>query len=208
MTEKTNPGAAGTGMPSLEDWQHWTLVMGRAQQMLMQAWADGLDSNSKPSRPFPGWDAMPGMPSPSAFGFAVPGATGAEAGAAPDPMALMTAGAQAWAKGLEAWGQMLGVDPAKAQTRDRRFAAPEWRDNPLFDTIRQTYLALSDRMLGSVDEIKDVDEATRLKMKFAVKNFVDAMSPSNFALTNPQVLKRTIESRGDNLLKGLANMLK
>ena len=121
----------------------------------------------------------------------------------------MTAGAQAWAQGLEAWGKMLGVDPAsKAETRDRRFAAPEWRDNPVFDTIRQTYLALADKMLGSVDEIDGVDEATRHKLKFAVKNFVDAMSPSNFALTNPQVLKRTIDTRGENLLKGLANMLK
>ncbi|MEO6581987.1 MAG: class I poly(R)-hydroxyalkanoic acid synthase [Sphingomicrobium sp.] len=208
MTEETNPGPAAGGMPSLEDWQHWTLVMGRTQQMLMQAWADGLDGSGSKSQPFAGWDAMPGMASPGAFGFGLPGTTGPEAGAATDPMALMTAGAQAWAKGLEAWGQMLGVDASKTEAKDRRFAAPEWRDNPLFDTIRQTYLALSDRMLGSVDEIKDVDEATRLKMKFAVRNFVDAMSPSNFALTNPQVLKRTIESRGDNLLKGLANMLK
>ena len=204
-----NEKAGATGMPSLEDWQHWTLVMGRAQQMLMQAWADSLDSSSSKSQPFAGWDAMPGMASPSAFGFSMPCGTGAEAGVTHDPMALMTAGAQAWAKGLEAWGQMLGVDPGdKREVKDRRFAAPEWRDNPLFDTIRQTYLALSDRMLGSVDEIEDVDEATRLRMKFAVKNFVDAMSPSNFALTNPQVLKRTIESRGENLLKGLANMLK
>ena len=97
---------------------------------------------------------------------------------------------------------------SKAEAKDRRFAAPEWRENPLFDTIRQTYLALSDKMLGSVDEIDGLDEATRHKMKFAVKNFVDAMSPSNFAVTNPQVLKRTIETRGENLLKGLANMLK
>src|SRR5687768_3094875 len=145
------------------------------------------------------------MASPSAFGFSMPGGEGATV----DPMALMTAGAQAWAQGLEAWGKMLGVDPAsKAEAKDRRFAAPEWRDNPLFDTIRQTYLALSDKMLGSVDEIEGVDVATRHKLKFAVKNFVDAMSPSNFALTNPQVLKRTIETRGENLLKGLANMLK
>ena len=218
MTDDSKTGAAGAGMPSLEDWQHWTLVMGRAQQMLMQAWADSLDSSSNKDQPFAGWSAMPGMASPSAFGFSMPfapahspaaAAESAPGVAAADPMALMTAGAQAWAQGLEAWGKMLGVDPAsKAEARDRRFAAPEWRDNPLFDTIRQTYLALADKMLGSVDEIEDVDQETRHKLKFAVRNFADAMSPSNFALTNPQVLKRTIETRGENLLKGLANMLK
>src|SRR5688500_9582201 len=214
MTDETKTGAAGTGMPSLEDWQHWTLVMGRAQQMLMQAWADSLDSTAtSKGQPFAGWAAMPGMASPSAFGFSMPGAgvageAGPGSGAATDPMALMTAGAQAWAQGLEAWGKMLGVDPAsKAEAKDRRFAAPEWRENPVFDTIRQTYLALADKMLGSVDEIDGVDDETRHKLKFAVRNFVDAMSPSNFALTNPEVLKRTIESRGENLLKGLANML-
>ncbi len=199
MTDNSKP-TGPTGIPSLEDWQHWTLVMGRAQQMLMQAWADGLEKNPADSQPFAG-------AGPSAFGFGGPREPGAIPSAA-DPMALMTAGAQAWAQGLEAWGRMLGVDPAsKAGAKDRRFAAPEWRDNPLFDTIRQTYLALSDKMLGSVDEIDGLDEATRQRLKFAVRNFVDAMSPSNFALTNPQVLKRTIETRGENLLKGLANML-
>jgi polyhydroxyalkanoate synthase len=193
MTDNTTTGPAG--IPSLEDWQHWTLVMGRAQQMLMQAWADGLDSKGK-SQPFAGFGAIPGMASPSAFGFSMP----VGEATATDPMALMTAGAQAWAQGLEAWGKMLGVDPAsKAEAKDRRFAAPEWRENPLFDTIRQTYLALSDKMLGSVDEIDGLDEPTRHKMKFAVKNFVDAMSPSNFAVTNPQVLKRTIETRGEKM---------
>ncbi|HEY0163911.1 MAG TPA: class I poly(R)-hydroxyalkanoic acid synthase, partial [Sphingomicrobium sp.] len=214
-SNKDSGGATAPGTPSLEDWQHWTLVMGRAQQMLMQAWADGFDSSQGSSaskgQPFAGFGAMPGLASPSAFGFGMqpPGSATAPGTPAADPMALMTAGAQAWAQGLEAWGKMLGVDPAsKAETRDRRFAAPEWRENPVFDTIRQTYLALADKMLGSVDEMDGVDEATRQKMKFGVRNFVDAMSPSNFALTNPEVLKRTIETRGDNLLKGLANMLK
>ncbi|MEA3081320.1 MAG: poly[(R)-3-hydroxyalkanoate] polymerase subunit PhaC, partial [Sphingomonadales bacterium] len=143
--------------------------------------------------------------SPTAFGFGEQGASNA------DPMALMTAGAQAWAKGLETWGKMLGgAVPAgdTAERKDRRFAAPEWRENPIFDTIRQTYLRVSDQLLGTVDEIDGVDAETREKMRFATKSFVDAMSPSNFALTNPQVLKRTIETRGENLLKGLANMLK
>jgi polyhydroxyalkanoate synthase len=182
-------------IPTLEDWQHWTLVMGRAQQMLMEFWADSL----KKDQPFPAW-------SPGAFGFGEPQA-------ASDPMALMSAGAQAWAKGLETWGKMLGgvtAAPATAEPerKDRRFAAPEWRENPIFDTIRQTYLRVSDQLLGTVDEIEGLDAAAREKLRFSTRSFVDAMSPSNFALTNPQVLKRTIETRGENLLKGLANMLK
>jgi polyhydroxyalkanoate synthase len=194
MADETKTGGA---MPTLEDWQHWTLVMGRAQQMLMEAWADSL----KKDQPFPSW-------SPGAFGFAAQ-----QPAPASDPMALMSAGAQAWAKGLETWGKMLGgvtaaPAPGEPERKDRRFAAPEWRENPIFDTIRQTYLRVSDQLLGSVDEIEGVDEATREKMRFATRAFVDAMSPSNFALTNPQVLKRTLETRGENLLKGLANMLK
>jgi polyhydroxyalkanoate synthase len=192
MADETNMTGA---IPTLEDWQHWTLVMGRAQQMLMEFWAESL----KKDQPFPAWD-------PSAFGFG-------NAQPATDPMALMTAGAQAWAKGLETWGKMLGgvtAPPAteEKQRKDRRFAAPEWRENPIFDTIRQTYLRVSDQLLGTVDEIEGLDAGNREKLRFATRSFVDAMSPSNFALTNPQVLKRTIETRGENLLKGLANMLK
>jgi len=176
-------------IPTLEDWQHWTWVMGRAQQMLMEAWADNL----KKGQPFAAW-TFP------AYSFDQ---------AATEPAALVSAGAEAWAKGLEAWGNMLGLDAGKAaEKKDRRFSAPEWRENPLFDQIRQTYLALSDKLLGTVDQIEGLDEESRSKLKFATKSFVDAMSPSNFALTNPQVLKKTIETRGENLLKGLANMLK
>jgi polyhydroxyalkanoate synthase len=185
----------GGAIPTLEDWQHWTLVMGRAQQMMMEFWAESL----RKDQPFPAW-------STSGFGFD-------NAQAANDPMALMSAGAQAWAKGLETWGKVLGgvtAAPAAAadERKDRRFAAPEWRENPIFDTIRQTYLRVSDQLLGTVDEIEGIDAPTREKLRFATRSFVDAMSPSNFALTNPQVLKRTLETRGDNLLKGLANMLK
>jgi polyhydroxyalkanoate synthase len=196
MNDETKTAGA---IPTLEDWQHWTWVMGRAQQMLMEAWAEGLGKSGQAAASPPAWGAFP-----PAFGWTAGGA-----GPAADPSALFSAGAEAWAQGLVAWGKMLGIDPeAKAEARDRRFAAPEWQANPLFDTIRKTYLALSDKMLGTVEEIEGVDEESRQRLRFAVKNFVDAMSPSNFALTNPQVLKRTIETRGENLLRGLANMLK
>src|SRR5438270_136787 len=192
MAEDTKSPSA---IPTLEDWQHWTLVMGRAQQLLMEFWAESL----KKDQPFPAW-------SPPAFGFG-------EAQGSTDPVALMSAGAQAWAKGLETWGKMLGgvtaaPVPEEKQRKDRRFAAPEWRENPIFDTIRQTYLRVSDQRLGTVDKIEGVDADTREKLRFATRSFVDAMSPYNFALSNPQVLKRTLETRGENLLKGLANMLK
>jgi polyhydroxyalkanoate synthase subunit PhaC len=176
MTETTTPP-----FPSLEDWQHWTWVMGRAQQMLMEAWADSLQKDE----PFPGL-------SPAN---------------AADPMAWMTAGAEAWSKGLEAWGKMLGATAEAGQRQDRRFTSPEWSENPIFGTIKESYLAISDRLLGSVEEMEGIDEETRQKLRFATRSFVDAMSPSNFALTNPEVMKRTIETKGENLLGGLKNML-
>jgi poly[(R)-3-hydroxyalkanoate] polymerase subunit PhaC len=181
-----------TRIPTLEDWQHWTLVMGRAQQMLMEFWAEQM----KTGQPMPTWTQP-------ALGFA--GQVGAI-----DPMTLMSTGARAWARGLATWGKMLGgAAPAASEPerKDRRFAAPEWRENPIFDTIRKTYLQISDQLLGTADQVEGIDSETRERLRFATKSFVDAMSPSNFALTNPQVLKRTIETRGENLLKGLANML-
>ncbi|MEO7564651.1 MAG: class I poly(R)-hydroxyalkanoic acid synthase [Sphingomicrobium sp.] len=199
MTDETKADTAASPIPTLEDWQHWTYVMGRAQQMMMEYWAD---------------QGAAGSEAPAAFGFgAAPGAS-ANDQSANDPMALMAAGAQAWAKGLETWGKMLGgvgaLPPASAAApiKDRRFSAPEWSENPIFDTIRQTYLRLSDQLLGSVDSAEGMDPDARRKLKFATRSFVDAMAPSNFALTNPQVLKRTLETRGENLLLGLSNMLK
>jgi polyhydroxyalkanoate synthase len=173
-----------TTIPSLEDWQHWALVMARANQMIMEAWADNLAQGK----------SMPG------FGLPVPHATN-------DPMAWMTAGAEAWSKGMEAWSQMLGQYSAAAEQKDRRFASPEWRDNPIFDTVRQSYLAISDKLLGTVEEIEGLDDAARDRLRFATKGFVEAMSPANFMATNPDVMKRTVETKGENLLAGLKNML-
>ncbi|HEU4499626.1 MAG TPA: class I poly(R)-hydroxyalkanoic acid synthase [Sphingomicrobium sp.] len=179
MTDDTT-----TTIPSLEDWQHWALVMARANQMIMEAWADNLAKGKN----------MPG------FGLPVPHATN-------DPMSWMTAGAEAWSKGLEAWSQVLGHYSAAGEAKDRRFAAPEWREDPIFDTVRQSYMAISEKLLGTVDDIDGLDDAARDRLRFATQGFVDAMSPANFVATNPQVMKRTIETKGENLLSGLKNML-
>ena len=179
MTEETT-----TNIPSLEDWQHWALVMARANQMIMEAWADNLAQGK----------SMPG------FGLPVAHATN-------DPMAWMTAGADAWSKGMEAWSQMLGQYTAAGEQKDRRFASPEWRESPIFDTVRQSYLAISDKLLGTVEDLDGIDDEARDRLRFATKGFVEAMSPANFMATNPDVMKRTVETKGENLLAGLKNML-
>ena len=180
MTDETQAPPPPFTTP--EDWQHWALVMARANQMVLEAFADNLSKGA----------SMPG--------FGLGGAAGG------DPMQWMSSGAQAWAKGMDAWAQMLGNAARAGEARDRRFAGEAWTD-PMFDTVKQSYLAISDRLLGTVEEIEGIDEAARERLRFATRGFVDAMSPANFLATNPEVMQRTMESRGENLLDGLKNML-
>jgi len=132
-----------------------------------------------------------------------------------DPAKLAQMQTQMWTEGLNLWQRMLGQTPAddtdalkaKAES-DRRFAAPEWAAHPMFDMIRQSYLLVSERLLGSVDALEGLDEKQRAKLKFQTQQFVDAMAPSNFAATNPIVIQKTLETKGENLLKGLDHMLR
>jgi len=190
------PAAPPFPAPSLEDMQHWTWVMGRAQQLMMEHLAQQVGDSANiapdPEKIAAQW---PGM---ALFG---------------DPARLMRMQADLWSEGLSIWQRALGAPQPRSALeekadRDRRFAAPEWRENPLYDTIRQTYLLVSERLLGSVEAIEGVDEETREKIRFTTRAFVDAMAPSNFALTNPQVIARAVETNGESLLNGLEHMLK
>ena len=186
-------------LPSLEDMQHWTWVMGRAQQLMMEHLAAQMGEAAK---------AAPGPEAAIRTAAAWPGMN-----LFADPARIMQMQSELWSEGLSIWQRMLGGESARTALaekadKDRRFSAKAWQDNPLYDTIRQTYLLISDRLLGSVDAIEGVDEATREKIRFTTRAFVDAMAPSNFALTNPQVIERAIETRGESLLHGLEHMLK
>ncbi|MFT4582492.1 MAG: polyhydroxyalkanoate synthase [Gammaproteobacteria bacterium] len=119
-----------------------------------------------------------------------------------------------WQSYLSVWQRsaaaFMGVDggPVGAQSSsDRRFKDAEWDNNPFFDFIKQTYLVAASAILSSVEDIDDVDEKTATKIAFFTKQFVDAVAPNNFAMTNPEVLRATIESGGKNLLDGLQSFL-
>jgi polyhydroxyalkanoate synthase subunit PhaC len=93
-----------------------------------------------------------------------------------------------------------------AKSSDRRFASKEWQENPIFDYIKQSYL-LTAQTLTQWSEYAQLEEQDKKKLKFYTQYFIDAMSPTNFALTNPEVLKEAVDSKGQSLVTGLRNLL-
>ncbi|MBS0519357.1 MAG: class I poly(R)-hydroxyalkanoic acid synthase [Proteobacteria bacterium] len=131
-----------------------------------------------------------------------------------DPNKLVQAQIELWQQYMRLWQmtaqRMMGqtVEPlAEPAKGDRRFSDPAWKDEVVFDYIKQSYLLTARWLQGTVKEVEGIDEKTARKVDFYTRQFIDAMSPSNFALTNPQVVKATVESKGENLLKGLQNLL-
>lgn len=111
---------------------------------------------------------------------------------------------------LDLWGsavrRMAGqdVEPAIAPSpRDKRFADPEWKSNQFFDFVMQLYLLTTKWAQELVREADGLDPATRRKAEFYVQQVTNALSPSNFVLTNPEVLRETVASSGENLARGL-----
>lgn len=127
---------------------------------------------------------------------------------------LVEAQMRAWTAYSDLWinttKAMLGEESEPVRepdSGDRRFKHPAWDENPLFSFIKQSYLVTADAMQAAVAETEGLDENTARKVKFYTRQFVDAMSPTNFLLSNPEVLEATLESKGDNLLKGMQNFI-
>jgi len=107
---------------------------------------------------------------------------------------------------LAFWGQEADpiITPA---ADDRRFKHDDWQDYFWFDFIKQTYLLTARWLQNLLANAQGLDEHTRKKVDFYTRQFVDALAPTNFAMTNPEVLRATVESGGENLLKGLNHLL-
>jgi len=91
--------------------------------------------------------------------------------------------------------------------RDKRFKHPEWSENAIFGFVKDSYLVAAKSILTAIREVQGMDDATARKVDFYTRQFVDALSPSNFVATNPEVLAETLNSGGQNLLRGLENLL-
>ena len=106
--------------------------------------------------------------------------------------------------------RMLGLEAgpvAEPAPGDHRFREADWRELFVFDYLKQSYLIVARYVHDSVSSVAGLTEESRKKVDFYTRQYIDAVSPTNFVLTNPQVLRETLRSGGQNLLKGLNNLL-
>jgi polyhydroxyalkanoate synthase len=108
------------------------------------------------------------------------------------------------------WLKLLGqtAEPVAAPEQgDNRFKDEDWQNNFVFDYVKQSYLIAARHIHDVVSGVQGLPDESKKKVDFFTRQYVDALSPSNFALTNPQVLRETMKSGGTNLVKGLKNLL-
>ena len=129
---------------------------------------------------------------------------------ASDPARMIEAQTRLWGNYLSIWTGALRRATGEAPEHviepkpgDKRFKDPEWSENPMFDALKQVYLASWRWMEELVERADGVDEATRHKARFYIDQINNALSPTNFALTNPEVLKETAVSNAENLARGM-----
>ena len=115
---------------------------------------------------------------------------------------------QLWQNTLDRFVEGKENDPLYAPEKgDKRFKDDIWHESALFDFIKQSYLLTSKTIMQSVYDLEDIDPQDKKKLEFFARQYVDAIAPNNFILTNPRVLEATLESGGENLVKGMQNLL-
>jgi polyhydroxyalkanoate synthase len=103
------------------------------------------------------------------------------------------------------WG-VPGAREEQKRRPDKRFAAPEWESNPFYKTLKETYLLASDYLMREAEESDGHDTEEQRRLKFHLRQFVEAMAPANLLLTNPAALQRVLETGGLSLMDGARNL--
>ncbi len=130
------------------------------------------------------------------------------------PDKLVEAQITLWKDYMELWRSAAlkafnGTDTPviQADPGDKRFKDKDWQDNQVFDFIKQSYLLTSRWLQSTVQGVEGLDPHTQHKVDFFTRQFVNALAPTNFAITNPEVLRAVAETKGENLVKGLEHLL-
>ncbi|MAI89359.1 class I poly(R)-hydroxyalkanoic acid synthase [Ponticaulis sp.] len=118
------------------------------------------------------------------------------------PDRLLNAQLSLWEGHLNIWRSLLVGGEAET-SKDKRFDDPEWKTNPVFDVIKQTYQLNSSWLMSLIDSAEELDQETRRKATFFARQTADAFSPTNFFSTNPAALRAMLDTGGESLVEGL-----
>ena len=194
-------GKAGGSPDAVEAFERLTEVSGRAQQMMMEFWTgEALKAKSATGEAFAQMEQWTEM-----------WADWGRAFAAADTGRLQKMASDYWTDAMMLWASMLTgrpeTMPSAARGTDKRFTGSAWEDAPVFDMIRRSYLLASHYVGEGLGAFDNLPEGERKKLAFQARQFVDAMSPANFAALNPEVLAQAQATNGESLVSGLSHML-
>ena len=177
--------------------RRFTSLIGRTQQAMLEFWTRQ--------------GSAPPPTLPTSATSMVASWTEAAVAIFSDPERLAALQGEYWRQALGLWASFAGDAPrspvAAQADKDKRFKNAAWREQPVFDFIRQAYLLTSHFILDAAGEAQGLDPDARQRTLFYTRQFVDAMSPSNFAALNPEVLKAAADTEGETLLRGLEHMI-
>lgn len=132
----------------------------------------------------------------------------------PDPTAVAELQKSHFAKHNELWQAMLQTakgekapSVVQPEAGDRRFSAPEWTASPIYDYFRQAYLLNAKYINNLVEIAPSEDKKAKDRLRFAARQFIDAMAPSNFAATNPEFVQKAIATEGKSIADGIQNLI-
>ena len=127
--------------------------------------------------------------------------------AANQPASLLKIQTQWWEQQLQIWQNIALAGNSKcyveAEKGDKRFADESWKNDAFYSFIKQSYLLFSKTYQETIESVEGLDEKTKERVSFFSRQVINAMSPSNFIATNPELLKLTLEKNGENLMTGL-----
>ncbi|MFM5884357.1 MAG: PHA/PHB synthase family protein [Novosphingobium sp.] len=196
---------ANSEAPGAEELAQWSSAAQRLQELWLELQREQLKS--------------PAANLPSMFADPAHFMTVMQGWMAAMPLANPDTQKRLWDDSMALWEGVLGqfgIGPRAAEQReggpdlprkDRRFADPKWRAQPLFALIHQTYLLLAEQVMAMAEAVDAGDPARAEQLKFATRTLVEALSPAHFPLTNPLVVEKTLASRGENLVKGMEHLL-
>lgn len=201
------PEAADDGKALLEDFdalsEYIADVSGRGQQVIQEFFVKNTDALK--------FGAAPKAADPLNVGEAYQEMMSAMAA---DPGTVMQRQFNLWgdyARLMATMGRRMAgedVKPAiEPEPGDKRFSHPAWRDNPMLDFVKQSYLTYAKWLRTTVQQLEGMDEHGKKKAEFFTQQFIDALAPTNFPILNPEVVETTIASKGENILKGVKNLL-